>query len=408
MKRAVVLAAVLLTLPLGAGAATNDPFFARQWALVRLHTEAAWRVTTGEEVKVAVIDTGVDLLHPDLQGRLLPGRDFIDDDDTADDENGHGTHMAGTIAAATGNGIGIASVAPDALILPVRVLDKAGRSDDPDTVAEGIRWAVDAGAQVVNLSLAADGPGGKGARGQDLLAAVPIDLAIRDAAARGAVVVIAAGNDEAGGDPRTAYDAKSPGAIVVGASTNRDRRAAYSNYGAGLDVLAPGGGSATDPDFDTGCTGANAVVGLYWNPQTKQSDYAGACGTSVAVAQVSGIAALLVARGYSNVEVVQRLEATAVDLGAKGRDAQTGFGRVDAARALNAPRAPAPRVTGLPSAVQTGAGVGAAASTPPNALAGPAPPRTPSRTIPLAAAIVLACLVLYATMEQIARSRPRA
>ncbi|MCA1832720.1 MAG: S8 family serine peptidase [Actinomycetota bacterium] len=378
--------------------ATNDDFFREQWALQRLHVEAAWQLTTGTGVVVAVIDTGVDLGHPDLQGKLLPGRDFVDGDMKPQDLNGHGTHMAGTIAAITGNGLGIAAVAPNASILPVRVLDAAGRSDDPAKVAEAIRWSVDNGAGVINLSLASDGLGASRAGNDELLGAAQIDHAIRDAASRGAVVVVAAGNNESGGRPKTSYDARVPGSIVVGASTNGDRRAAYSNYGTGLDVLAPGGGSATDPSFDKGCNSENAVVGLYWNSKKKKkSDYAGACGTSVAVAHVSGVAALLVARGFSNAEAVDRIEKSAVDVGVRGFDAQSGFGRVDAQAALVAPGVPSPRPLPQITSEQSIPSVGAAASTSPSALRDTR--TTTKRGVPIAVAIALFFLVGWAFAE---------
>ncbi len=342
----------------------NDPFADEQWALRMIRAESAWTVSKGASVVVAVVDSGVDLSHPDLRGKLLAGRDFVDGGTPPDDENGHGTHMAGTIAAVTGNGEGIAAVAPSAKILPVRVLNEKGKGE-ANVVRDGIEWAVDNGADVVNLSLAEDGPGQtEPGLLEPLLGAPAIDEGIRYAASRGAVVVIAAGNDDNGGRSQTSYDATVEGALVVGASTSGDRRAAYSNYGDGLDVLAPGGGSASDPDRNTGCTRINAIVGLY-----KGSAYAYSCGTSVSVAVVSGVAALLVARGLDNASVVNKILETAVDLGPGGPDAQTGHGRVDAAAAVGARpgsgrTSPTKGATASPSPRSPGSNVGGAGATP--------------------------------------------
>jgi subtilisin family serine protease len=322
----------------------NDPGWKQQWGLKKIHAAETWPITRGGGVAVAVIDTGVDLRHPDLRNRILPGHDFVDDDNAASDAKGHGTHVAGVIAAVTFNGFGVASVAPTARIIPIRVLDASGEGD-PGDVADGIRWAVGHGAKVINLSLAQDEQ--LPIAGQHLLGDGRVDEAIRSAAARGVVVVVAAGNDDGGGLPETAYDATVPGVIVVGASTINDRRAAYSNFGAGLDVIAPGGGNATNP---TACGDGDWIVSTWWNPVTQRSDYGGGCGTSMAVAHVSGIAAMLIARGLSGPDVVRRITATAVDLGDPGWDNDTGYGRVDALRAVRgaskpsrAPASPSPK-----------------------------------------------------------------
>lgn len=333
MRRAIVLlSVVVLSAPIPAFAST-DPFLSVQWGLKRIGAQAAWSVTTGEGSVIAVIDTGVDRRHPDLKGRLLPGRDFADGDSDPTDDNGHGTLITGIVSASTGNGIGVASVAPGAKILPVRVLGEDG-SGSSAAVADGIRWAVRSGADVINLSLA-----GEDARGgilpPSLLRDPSVDAAIREAARDGATVVVAAGNDKAGGTTQTSYDATVPGVVVVGSSTTNDRRAAYSNYGPGLDLLAPGGGSSSDPG-DGGCTKDNSIVSVWWNPKTKESDYGGGCGTSMAVGFVSGVAAMLHAQGLTNEHVVERILATADDVGSKGVDGATGHGRLNAARAVGA------------------------------------------------------------------------
>jgi len=370
----MTLAAGLVLAPLSARAAPNDPAWLYQWGMVQVRAEQAWKVSRGGGAVVAVIDTGVDSTHPDLQRQVLAGKDFVDDDGTTQDANGHGTLIAGIIAASTGNGIGIASVAPDAVILPVRVLgpDGTGTSDD---VAAGIAWAVEHGAGVINLSLAQDKPGSP-ALAENLFRDPAVDRAIRDAAAAGSTVLVAAGNSDDGGRSETAYDARVPGVIVVGAVARDGRRAAYSNYGPGLDVVAPGGGSATDPSR-AACDEHNGIVSTWWNSSTDESVYGAGCGTSMAVAFASGVAALLDARGLSNEQIVARIVGSARDLGPAGWDDETGAGRIDAARALGVRASPAavrPSSTAAPPSVRS---AGNAAG-----VAGPSPVRSPPPTPP--------------------------
>src|SRR3954468_24868969 len=134
----------------------NDPLLNRQWGLTQIDAQGAWnRGALGQSATIAIVDTGVDLNHPDLAGKLLPGADFVSDETCtpgAQDLNGHGTHVAGIAAASTNNGIGVAGTAPNAKILPVRVLDSSG-SGTGDDIVKGIEWAADQGAQVINLSI---------------------------------------------------------------------------------------------------------------------------------------------------------------------------------------------------------------------------------------------------------------
>jgi subtilisin family serine protease len=344
-----VLVCLVLTAGTATAAAPNDPGWSQQWHLAKIHADRAWTKSKGAGVVVAVVDTGVDSSHPDLQGRLVSGVDLIDGG-TPEDEQGHGTFMAGIISATTGNVEGVASVAPAAKIMPVRVLDDKGVGK-PSVVAEGINWAVAHGAEVINLSLAQEAIGGSGGSGVNLFADTSMDDAIKSAAASGAVVVAAAGNDFSGGSSTTSYASNTAGVIVVGASTKTDRRAAYSNYGTGLDVLAPGGGSSSNPSGGA-CTKSISIVSTWWNPSSRSSAYGSGCGTSMAVAHVSGIAALLIARGYSNGSAVRRIEATAVDLYSPGKDTQSGYGRVDAAAAVGASIAAPSRPKTTPRSTQ--------------------------------------------------------
>ena len=378
MRRAAAGVVLLcLLVPAVAAAADNDPYYPLQWGLVRIGGPTAWAVTRGAGQIVAVIDTGVDSAHPDLQGQLVPGYDFVDNDAQPFDENGHGTLIAGIIAALTGNSVGIASVAPRARIMPVRVLGSDG-SGSSTAVSAGITWAVKHGATVVNLSLAQE----TGANNAPLLRSPAVDAAIKAAAKAGAVVVVAAGNSSTGGSSQTAYDATTPGVIVVGASVKDGRPAAYSDHGAGLDLLAPGGGSSTDPTAN-GCTQDQSIVSTWWNPNTKRSSYGGGCGTSMSVAFVSGVAALLGARGYDNAASVARIEQTADDFGVKGRDDISGYGILNAARALGARTVPAPKSTTRASRPQPSTSrvkvAGSARAVPSRALSS-RPPKVPTVT----------------------------
>jgi serine protease len=340
LRRTVPFVLVLLVLMAGtAYAAPNDPGWSAQWHLRTIHADRAWLKSKGAGVVVAVVDTGVDLSHPDLRGRLLKGEDLVDPGTSADDQQGHGTFMAGLIAADTGNAEGVASVAPLAKILPIRVLDANG-TGDPRVVARGIDDGVTMGARVINLSLAQEALGGSGLPSGNLFNSNEMDRAITSAARSGVLVVAAAGNNfSSGGASTPAYHTTEPGVLVVGASTKSDRRARYSDYGGrqgdGLDVLAPGGGSSSNPSTAS-CQSNSPVVSTWWNKSTGDSAYGAGCGTSMAVAQVSGIAALLIARGYSNVSAAERIRHTAVDLYQPGWDPESGWGRVDAAAAVGA------------------------------------------------------------------------
>lgn len=283
-----------------AAAPPDDPLAGEQWHLDRVRAPLGWDAGKAADVVVAVLDTGVALEHPDLVGRTVPGVDLVDRGTPPDDENGHGTLVAGLVAAATGNGVGVAAVAPDARVMPVRVLDAEGRGT-ADIVAEGIRFAVDHGAAVVNLSLAA-APGEGDVPGLDRLIAPVVEDAIREADRRGVLVVAAAGNDARG---RTPYRDDVP-ALVVGA-TDPD------------DVAWPEGNADERTLFAPGV----GMVSTHLGPE----GYARADGTSFATPVVSAAAALLRAQGLEGAAIRDRLLATARPIGA-------GVGRVDVAAAM--------------------------------------------------------------------------
>ena len=377
MRRAfggfVLICALVSAVSASAATTINDYYSSLQWGLVSIGGPAAWTVSQGKGIVVAVVDTGVDLNHPDLRGQLVPGYDFVDNSTQPMDHNGHGTLMAGIIAALTNNMVGVAAVAPRAKVMPVRVLGPDG-TGTATVVAAGITWAVEHGASVINLSLALEA----GPNNGPLLKSPQVDGAIKAAAAAGAVVVVAAGNTSLGGTNQTAYDATVPGVIVVGASAKDRKPAAYSDHGSGLDLLAPGGGSSASPSAKY-CTQDQAIVSTWWNPSTKQSSYGGGCGTSMSVAFTSGVAALLRARGYNNAAAVDRIEHTADDIGARGRDDLSGWGILNAARAVGArgtTPATKPKGTARPTVRVSAAG-----------SARPVPTTSPKRSIPTVNAV---------------------
>ncbi|HET8672291.1 MAG TPA: S8 family peptidase [Thermoleophilaceae bacterium] len=268
-------------------------------------------MSTGAGAIVAVVDTGIDASHPDLQGRIGPGFDFVDGDSTPQDGNGHGTHVAGIIAADANNGVGVDSVAPGAEIMPVRVLDSSGSGSVAD-VAKGIDWAVDHGADVINLSLGGTVPT-SGLGIQD-----DISSAVQRAVSRGVVVVAAAGND---GLPFCENNSEQGKVLCVGAVDKRGNRSFFSSFGAGLSLVAPGGSGMPGTDEDILST---------WN----NGGYQELAGTSQATPHVAGVAALLVSLGVRGQAAVQRILATATDLGAPGPDPVYGAGLVNAQAAV--------------------------------------------------------------------------
>ncbi len=286
----------------------NDTFLSQQWALATLRAETAWELARGTGVTIAVLDTGVDYIHPDLAGRVDLGRDFVDGDDDPMDVQGHGTHVAGIAAGAADDGFGIAGIAPGARILAVRVLDHEG-AGNYSQVANGIVHAAQKGAKVINLSLG-------GAEKSDLLRA-----AIDYAASRGAIVTCASGNESAAS---MGYPARYESCLAVGATDASDQHAPFSNRGAGIDLVAPGAQVLS-----------STMGGLHeaWD------------GTSMASPYVAGTAALLISQGLGRRATLDALTTTAVDLGSPGYDTTYGAGRIDAASAVEA-GSRAPRAAG--------------------------------------------------------------
>ncbi len=278
-----------------------DPGRAQQWGLDAVGVGAAWSVSRGAGVVVAVVDTGV-APAPDLAGRLLPGWNAIAGSDAAADDNGHGTHVAGTIAEAEGNGVAESGIAPDASILPVKVLDATGSGSDSD-VAAGIVWAADHGARIVNLSLG-------GSEASTVLAD-----AVAYARHQGVLIVAAAGND--GG--AVGVPARLAGVIAVGAVDSELVRAPFSAGGRALDLVAPGV-AILQQTLDGAGGFADRLLS----------------GTSMASPHVAGVAALALAAGRATTALglARLLARTARDLGPPGKDSAYGAGLVRADAAL--------------------------------------------------------------------------
>ena len=284
----------------------NDPLRSRQWGLDVINAEAAHSVTDGGGAVVAVVDTGVDAGHLDLQGRLLPGRDFVDDDGTPQDGDGHGTHVTGIAAASGNNGIGVYSTAPGARVLPVRVLDDNGEGTDRQ-VARGIDYARQQGVHVINLSLG-------GLPLVDNVLGTEFAAAVQRAVDAGIVVVAAAGNDSL---PLCEQPEVRGKLLCVGAIDRNGLRSFYSS-GDSRSIMAPGGSALGDDILST----------------LPGSTYGEIAGTSQAAPHVSGVAALLASRGVRGRAAVDRILATARDAGPAGADPVYGVGVVDAAAAV--------------------------------------------------------------------------
>ncbi|HEX3032732.1 MAG TPA: S8 family serine peptidase, partial [Bacillota bacterium] len=293
----------------------NDPSYGSQWALSTIGAAQAWDTTTGSSsVTIAVVDTGVDADHPDLVANLVSGFNTITGTTDTNDDYGHGTHVAGIAAGVINNGAGIAGLAGTSKIMPVKAMGgPLGTGTDTD-IAEGIIWAADHGAQVINLSLGAD------VYSQQMKDAV--DYAIN----LGSIVVAAAGNK---GTSALHYPAAYPETIAVAATNQTDTRATFSNYGAHIDLSAPG----------------DVILSA-----TFDGSYGLKSGTSMATPYVSGLAALLLSRDPSltALQVEDIMKRSAVDLGTAGKDNYFGYGRINAAQAMvTAPDTTPIAITGL-------------------------------------------------------------
>lgn len=312
----------------------NDQYYSYQWHLDNaisggIGMEAAWDISTGAGVTVAVVDTGIAYENngfqypqaPDLANTcFVSGYDFVNGDTHPNDDEGHGTHVAGTIAQSTNNSTGVAGIAFGACLMPVKVLNQNG-SGTYAQVADGIRFAADNGAHIINLSL------GGSASSQTL------EDAVKYAYEKGVLVVAASGNDGAGtiGYP-AAYDAY---VLAVGATRYDETRASYSNYGTGLDLVAPGGDTNVDQNGDG--YGDGVLQQTFEKKGWKTTwGYYFYQGTSMASPHIAGAAALVRSHGNATTpdELREALQSTARDLGSAGWDNTYGWGLIDVPAAL--------------------------------------------------------------------------
>jgi hypothetical protein len=279
----------------------NDTLYSKyQWNLPEIATETGWNVSKGStDVIVAVVDTGVQSDHPDLQGRLVKGMNIVDPSSPPEDDVGHGTHVAGIIAAQVNNNEGVAGLTWFTKIMPVKVLDSTG-AGSTYSVAKGIIWATDNGANIINMSL------GNYAEAEFL------HDALKYAYEHGVILVAASGNDNT---DRPGYPAAYPEVFAVSATDADESRADYSNYGDYIDVVAPG----------------TSIPSTY-----PGSRYAALSGTSMASPHVAALASLVCAVNpdLTNEEVMELLRQTAKDLGPSGKDNDFGYGQIDVRSAL--------------------------------------------------------------------------
>lgn len=285
----------------------DDPMWDKQWNMEMIEVQPGWRSGGGKGVKVAVIDTGVTAVE-DLEGIAMgPGKSFVPFVRKPLDDHGHGTHVAGTIAQATNNGKGVAGVAPNVEIMPYKALTSMGFGSS-DWIAAAIDHAADNGADVINMSLG----GGHSA---------VLHKAAEEAAKRGVVVVIAAGNS---GKEGVGCPAHGEGVIGVSAVGPDDTKAPYSSWGKGVEIAAPGGDKrkAGGGILQDTVNGKNGHV------------YAEYQGTSMATPHVAGAAAVLLGMGLDAESTVDTLFATATDRGSDGFDEVYGHGRLDLGAAV--------------------------------------------------------------------------
>ncbi len=286
----------------------NDPKRGDQYALDKVQASRAWDVTRGsEQVVIGIVDSGVDLTHPDLKAKLLPGYSSVEPGKQPKDDMGHGTHVAGIAAASTDNGEGVAGLASNCKILPVRVLGT--RAGSAATIAEGLIWAADHGADVVNMSL--------GFYDENETVAKAVQYAL----SKNVVLVATMGNNNL---EKRRYPAAYPGVIAVGSTDKADQKSSFSNFGSWMSVSAPGTDIlSTFPTYPVGIQGP--------------AKYATLSGTSMAAPLVAGLCGLVRSKnpGMTPAAVKQLLESTAVDLGDAGADKNFGNGRIDAFAALS-------------------------------------------------------------------------
>jgi subtilisin family serine protease len=283
----------------------NDPSFGQQYAWSMIGAQAAWDKTLGSSaVKIAVIDTGAQRTHPDLDAKIVAGYDYVQGDTAPDDGNGHGTHVSGTAAGETNNATGGAGMCPNCSVMPIRVLDDSG-SGSLANVASGITYAADNGAKVINMSLG--GPG-----------SASLQSAVDYAAGKGLFLACAAGNSNTS-STSSAYPGAYSNCFAVASTTNTDARSSFSNYGTWVEAAAPG----------------SNIYSTWLN-----SGYNTISGTSMATPHVAGLAGLLASQGLTGSQIRDKICSTAAKIAGTGT--YWSCGRIDAAAAVGATSPPPP------------------------------------------------------------------
>jgi len=330
LMAALAVTAMTLALAPVARAAGHDDEVRSSWALTQVGAPQAWARTTGAGIRIGIVDTGVDLLHEDLAGKIVASTNCIGAagsparcSGSGQDDNGHGTHVAGIVAAVRGNGVGVAGIAPDAELVVSKAVSATGAATVADVVA-GIKWAVDQGARVVNLSLESPAMSFAGVRARD------IEEGLDYAWSRGAVPVLSAGSPRRLGIGLGSRSDRDLRAVVV-AATGSDGRMAASSPATGdarFAVLAPGGDGGTDPVRD--------ILSTYWAPGHRDV-YETRGGSSASAAYVSGALALLLAEGYNGLGAVERLLLSADGTVHCGQSSPDCYGLIDVATATSGP-----------------------------------------------------------------------
>jgi type VII secretion-associated serine protease mycosin len=309
---AIMLALILLNTPVVTDAAKlpNDPYLSEQWGWFDIHADKAYATGyQGKGVVVAVLDTGVDHKHPDLKANIVEGWNFVDNNNETTDLDGHGTHVAGIIAATTNNGIGIAGIAPEAKIMPLKVLSKSGGAWI--NLDKAILYAANHGVEIISMSLG----------GQVTTVLSPTVLAaIFIASQKNVTLIASAGNENTNSK---SYPAAYPNVIAVSAISKNHSRASFSNYGNYITFTAPGVNIlSTMPTYPVTLT----------TQYDLSENYDSLSGTSMACPFVSGVVALLLSKYPSLTPnmVKDTLAAQAMDLGEKNWDPYFGYGIPDA------------------------------------------------------------------------------